>query len=277
MQIVGLPQVLDVLLWHEPRLLPALLQLAELGERMVDGLVRIDQLLQLLDDPQLDLQVLLLLGLDAGDELVAAAAVLAEQILETGLGIVHRGHELLGSASGLDERPAGRLVLGAMQPVEGDLQRLHVAAQRLHGTLLEHPGEQLRQLGLALAVVGILHRSRLFLGGLRLLGHLFAQLQTGRLHGQRRLLVREIHARHRLLVRPGGNRRLVRGSGGFGRGGIGGQRFGRHVRRPGGGRGFVLRRSGFDNGVQHILSRGADSLLGSRRIGIFSSHLRFSF
>ncbi len=39
-QIVGLPQILDMLLRHDAGILPALLQLAELVERMVERLVR---------------------------------------------------------------------------------------------------------------------------------------------------------------------------------------------------------------------------------------------
>jgi len=74
MQVVGLPQILHVLLGNQPRLLPALLQFAELGERMVERLVRVDQFLQLLDDLQLDFQVGFLLGVERRDELVAAAS-----------------------------------------------------------------------------------------------------------------------------------------------------------------------------------------------------------
>ena len=89
MQVVGLPQVFDVLLRHDAGLLPALLQFAELIEGMVERLVRIDQFLELLDDPELDLEVLLLLGLEVRDELVAAMAVLLEQLLELYFGAVH--------------------------------------------------------------------------------------------------------------------------------------------------------------------------------------------
>ena len=49
-QIVCLPQILHLLLRHHARLLPTLLQLAELGESIVQRLVRIDQLLELIDD-----------------------------------------------------------------------------------------------------------------------------------------------------------------------------------------------------------------------------------
>ena len=95
-----------MLLRHDAGILPALLQLAELVERMVERLVRIDQLLQLLDDRLLDLEIRLLLGFEVGDERVAAAAVLLELLLELNFGAVHRRSEILLGAALLDEAAA---------------------------------------------------------------------------------------------------------------------------------------------------------------------------
>ena len=140
-QVIGLPQILDVLQGHDAGLLPALLQLAEFGKGMVERLVRIDQLLQFFDNSQLDLQVLLLLGFEIGDELVAATAVLLEQLLELHLDAVHCRCEILFGAAFLDEFAACGFDLGAADAVEGDLQRLHIPADRLHGLLFEHARE----------------------------------------------------------------------------------------------------------------------------------------
>ena len=41
-EVIGLPQVFDILLRHDAGLLPALLEFAELVERMVERLVRVD-------------------------------------------------------------------------------------------------------------------------------------------------------------------------------------------------------------------------------------------
>ena len=140
-QVIGLPQILDVLQGHDAGLLPALLQLAEFGKGMVERLVRIDQLLQFFDNSQLDLQVLLLLGFEIGDELVAATAVLLEQLLELHFDPVHCRREILFGAALLDEFAACGFDLGTADAVEGDLQRLHIPADRLHGLLFEHARE----------------------------------------------------------------------------------------------------------------------------------------
>ena len=200
-QVVGLPQVLDVLLRHDAGLLPALLQLAELREGIVDRLVGIDQLLELLDDAELDLVVGLLLGLQIGDEDVAATAVFAEELLELHLRPVDRRRELLLLAPLLDEAAARSLDFGAAQAVEGDLQRLDLPAQRLHGLLLEHPGKERHELLLALAGKPVLGRSRIESGRSLLVG-LFTQFEPGTPGGQLGLLVRKIDLRlhHRLLV-----------------------------------------------------------------------------
>ena len=60
MQIVGFPQILNLCLRNNARILPALLQLAELGKAIIESLVRVYQLLQLFDNGQLDFEVLLL-------------------------------------------------------------------------------------------------------------------------------------------------------------------------------------------------------------------------
>ena len=49
-QVICLPQILHLLLWHKTCLLPTLLQLAELGKCVVERLVGVYQLLKLLDD-----------------------------------------------------------------------------------------------------------------------------------------------------------------------------------------------------------------------------------
>ena len=176
------------------------------GKGMVERLVRIDQLLQLLDNPQLDLQVLLFLGFEIGDELVAATAVLLEQLLELHLDAVHSRCEILFGAAFLDEFAACGFDLGAADAVEGDLQRLHIPADRLHGLLFEHARKQSHQLLLAPArefVFGIGGASRHLLG-LGLLGGLALQFESGVLRRQRGLLVREIHlhvGRRSLLFR----------------------------------------------------------------------------
>ena len=139
-QVVGLPQILDMLLRHDAGILPALLQLAELVERMVERLVRIDQLLQLLDDRLLDLEIRLLLGFEVGDERVAAAAVLLEQVFEPKFLRIGSRHELRFVAAGFDKSPALRLDLGAVRLVEGYLDGFHHPAQR-QADLLQPAGK----------------------------------------------------------------------------------------------------------------------------------------
>ena len=317
MQVVGLPQVFDVLLRHDAGLLPALLQFAELIEGMVERLVRIDQFLELLDDPELDLEVLLLLGLEVRDELVAAMAVLLEQLLELYFGAVHGRCEIFFAAPLLDELAACGLDLGAADAVESDLQRLHIPADRLHGLLFEHTHKEGYQLFLALPGKLVLGGRR-FLGqlvGSGLFGRLALQFQPGILRGERRLLVREIHfgtGRHGLLAGFGlhrlgngldtGTLRTRRGLG-FRHGLLRRRRFShghlcRGRSRNGffrlgffcrgcfhdgfrlrccGGLGFRDFGSHFGSYGLHIFSSIADSLLGSRKIRIFSSHLSTRF
>ena len=277
MQVVGLPQVLDLLLGHDARLLPALLEFAELRERMVERLVRIDQFLELLDDLEFDLEVALLLGLEVGDELVAAAAVFTEQLLELRLDAIDGRCEILLGSPLLDEAAAGSLNLGAAQTVEGDLQRLDIAADRLHGLLLEHPGKQPHQLLLALSGETVF--GRLLAGGTLggvLLGGCLVQFESGAPRGQGGILVREIDLYiGRSLVLIGF--RLHRLRHGFDPG-----TFGTRLRRVG----LGLRRCGqfglygissrFGSSL-HILSHGADLLLGSRKVRFFSSHLSTRF
>ena len=205
MEVIGLPQVLDVLLGDDARIPPALLEFAELVERMVERLVRVDQFLQLLDDRLLDLEIGLFLGLEVGDEGVAALAVYLELLLELDLGAVHRRGEILLGAALLDEAAACGLDLGAADAVEGDLQRLDIPADRLHGLLLEHPGEQRHQLLLAFAGELVRGVGRLLrkLVGRGLLGRLALDIQPGVLRGERSLLIGEIHlcvTRRSLLV-----------------------------------------------------------------------------
>ena len=268
-QVVGLPQILDMLLRHDAGILPALLQLAELVERMVERLVRIDQLLQLLDDRLLDLEIRLLLGFEVGDERVAAAAVLLELLLELNFGAVHRRSEILLGAALLDEAAACGLDLGAADAVKGDLQRLHIPADRLHGLLFEHPGEQGHQLLLAfsgeLVLLGLLRGE--FLRGL-LLGRRALDLQPGILRRERSLLIGKVHLHvpGRVLLRfrnlrPGGRldpgtfgarRSLLPGNplrGGLLRRRFCGGRFGNPGRRFGGGR---LRHGGFRGRVRNL-------------------------
>ena len=88
---------------------------------------------------------------------------------------------------------------------KGDLQRLHIPADRLHGLLLEHPGEQRHQLLLAFAGELVRGIGRLFRQpvGRFLLGRFAFDLQSGVLRGERSLLIGEIHLhipRHSLLV-----------------------------------------------------------------------------
>ena len=130
MEVIGLPQVFDILLRHDAGLLPALLEFAELVERMVERLVRVDQLFQLLDDRLLDLQIGLFFGFEIGDEGVAALTVDPELLLELHFGSVHRRGEILLGAALLDETAACGLDLGAADAVEGDFQRLDIPADR---------------------------------------------------------------------------------------------------------------------------------------------------
>ena len=109
---------------------------------MVERLVRVDQFLQLLDDLQLDFQVGFLLGVERRDELVAAAAVLLEQVFEPKFLRIGSRHELRFVAAGFDKSPALCLDLGAVRLVEGYLDGFHHPAQRLHRLLVEHLGEQ---------------------------------------------------------------------------------------------------------------------------------------
>ena len=92
---------------------------------MVERLVRVDQFLQLLDDLQLDFQVGFLLGVERRDELVAAAAILLEQVFEPKLLRIGSRHELRFVAAGFDKSPALRLDLGAVRLVEGYLDGFH--------------------------------------------------------------------------------------------------------------------------------------------------------
>ena len=315
MEVIGLPQVFDILLRHDAGLLPALLEFAELVERMVERLVRIDQLLQLLDDRLLDLQIGLFLGFEIGDEGVAALTVYLELLLELHFGSVHRRGEILLGAALLNETAACGLDLGAADAVEGDFQRLDIPADRLHGLLFEHPGKQRHQLLLAFAgelVRGVGRLPGQTVGGL-LLGRFVLDLQSGVLRGERSLLVGEIHLhvgrrslfggfghgfRRRLdagALRPrsgllgrgflhGGS--LFRPGRRLGRFGLPGSRFGgslrnrsgfRFGRRLGGGiRGFGDFGS-HGRGRLHIFSRRADRLFGSRKCRFFSSHLSTHF
>ena len=132
-------------------------------------------------------------------------AVLLEQLLELHFGAVHGRCEILLAAPFLDELAACGLDLGAADAVEGDLQRLHIPADRLHGLLFEHTREEGYQLFLALPGKFVLGRRPPFgqLVGSSLLGRLALQFQPGILCRERRLLVREVHfgaGRHCLLV-----------------------------------------------------------------------------
>ena len=209
MQVVGLPQVFDILLRDQARLLPALLQLAELREGMIERLVGVDQLLELLDDALLDLEVRLLFGLEVGNELVPAPAVLLEELLELDLRTVDRRGEILFGAPLGDEMAVCGLHLGTADAVEGDLQRLDVAAQRLHGLLLEHAGEQGHQFLLSLAgelVLGRIGSLLRELPGSLLLGRLALDFQSGVAGSQGGVLIGEVDldiGRRRFVVLDG--------------------------------------------------------------------------
>ncbi len=222
---------------------------------MVEFFVRARQGLQFLDDAQLHGEVGLLLGFERGDVLVAAAAVLLEQLLEARLVAVGRRHELRLGTALLHECAALGLHRRATLLVEGDLQRLRLAAQRLHGQLLKLPREELHELRAALSgiEIGGTGGGRLVL---RLLGRLLAQFESGVAGRQRGLLVGEIDP-------------LVRGCG-FGILRSGGAPVGRSARGRSGDRGDHICST-------HIFGRNlrgsADLLLGSRKGRILSIHL----
>ncbi len=238
-EVVGLPQILHVGLRNGARLLPTSLQLTELGEGLVERLVRRDQLLQLVNNLQLNFEVLLLLLLQAGDVAVTAGAVLAKQLLEAVLGLIGRSNKLLLVATPLQEELAGSIDLLTANAVEGHLHPLDHTTQRLYGALLERLGEVIEQFGFGFAGKLILGQ-RLDLGSL--LGRLLIQLQP-RLDGsQLGLLGRKIY-RHLsgCLLRNTGVRL---GDGLF----------------------------SSCRGSLHIFSHRADLLLGSRTNGVFGSH-----
>ena len=237
---------------------------------MVERLVRADQLAELLDDRELRAQVGLLLGLERGDELVAAGTVVAEELLQAHLGAVDRGREGRLVAPLPEEGAAGRLDLGAADAVEGDLERLHLAADRLHGTLGQQRGEDREQLLLALAGEALLaDRRRRERFGRSLLGRLVLDLQAGALGRQRGLLVGKVDRGHRRgllldvgeLLRPGHHLGLGTDPGAPGAG-----RRVAALRRLPGGRGRI------GHGIRILLGRGAGKLLGSGKGRIFSSH-----
>ena len=58
---------------------------------------------------------------------------------------------VMATAKGAEYDKIRGLDLGAADAVESDLQRLHIPADRLHGLLFEHSGEQRHQLLLAFA------------------------------------------------------------------------------------------------------------------------------
>ena len=224
---------------------------------------------------------------------------------------------VMATAKGAEYDKIRGLDLGAADAVKGDLQRLHIPADRLHGLLFEHPGEQGHQLLLAfsgeLVLLGLLRGE--FLRGL-LLGRHALDLQPGILRRERSLLIGKVHLHvpGRVLLRfrnllPGG--RLDPGT--FGarrsllagnplRGGLLRRRFGGGRLRHGGfrGRGRNLRNGFFRSGGRlrsrscgghfgfrdsdshgrirlRIFSRRADLLLGSRKCRFFSSHFSTRF
>ena len=140
-QVVGFPQILHILLGHHAGLFPAMLQLPELVESLVEHLVRRGQLLEFLDNLQLYLEILLLGRFESGDELVPQTAVLPEKILETQLRRIRLGHEIPLRSAGFDESPSRSIGLRPTQFVERYLEGLHIPAQGLHRPLFEHLGE----------------------------------------------------------------------------------------------------------------------------------------
>ena len=169
---------------------------------------------------------------------------------------------VMATAKGAEYDKSRGLDLGAADAVKGDLQRLHIPADRLHGLLFELPGELGHQRLLAfsgeLVLLGLL-RGELLRG--LLLGRRALDLQPGILRRERSLLIGKVHLHvpGRVLLRfrnhlPGGRldpgtfgarRSLLPGNplrGGLLRRRFCGVRFGNPGRRFCGGR---LRHGGF--------------------------------
>ena len=240
-QVVGFPQILHILLGHHAGLFPAMLQLPELVESLVEHLVRRGQLLEFLDNLQLYLEILLLGRFESGDELVPQTAVLPEKILETQLRRIRLGHEIPLRSAGFDESPSRSIGLRPTQFVERYLEGLHIPAQGLHRPLFEHLGENRQQLLLRLARQVAAGR---FSACSLLLGRSLAQVEPRIFGSQRRIFIGEVHP---TLRRYAG---IVRNCG---------------IRFP------AICRHGI---VLRILNhRRVEMLLGNRKSRIFSSHL----
>lgn len=189
MEVVGLPQILDMGLRHDAGLFPAGLQVAEPGKGVVERFVGRNQFLEFLDDGQLGAQVVLFLGFEVGDEFVAAGAVVLEKFLEARFESVDRGHETLLGLARFDERTADGFDLGAANPVECDFQRFDLAADGLDGPLGKQAGEEGQQLLLGLACESLGRRLRF---SFALLGGLALDFEPGIAGGQRGVLLRKI-------------------------------------------------------------------------------------
>ena len=240
-QVVGLPQILHILLGHHAGFLPAVLQLPELVESLVEHLVRRGQLLEFLDNLQLYLEILLLGRFESGDELVPQTAVLPEKILETQLRRIRLGNEFTLRTAGFDKSPSCGIGLRPTQFVKRYLEGLHIPAQGLHRALFEHPGENRQQLLLRLARQVAAGR---FSACSLLLGRSLAQVEPRIFGSQRRIFIGEVHP---TLRRYAG---IVRNCG---------------IRFP------AICRHGI---VLRILNhRRVEMLLGNRKSRIFSSHL----
>ena len=140
MEVVGLPQILDMGLRYDAGLFPAGLQVAEPGKGMVRRFLSEEtSSLRLFDDCQLGAQVVLFLGFEVGDEFVAAGAVVLEKFLEARFESVDRGHETLPQA-----RPIQRTRGGRLRPRRGESGRMRFSALRPRGGW---PGRAARKAG----------------------------------------------------------------------------------------------------------------------------------
>ena len=175
MEVVGLPHILNILLGDETRLLPALLQLPKAREGCVDVLLRVNQLLQFVDDGELDFEVLLLVCLEHGDVLIALVAVNSEELFEAYLILIYRWGERSLIATRLNKGALLSLNLCTVLLVECYLNGLNNRTQCLHRLRLNLGSEQRNKLLLAQTRDVVTHGGRLLLFGCSLT-HIEARL-----------------------------------------------------------------------------------------------------
>jgi len=260
-QVVGLPQLLDVRLGDDARLPPALLKFAEGVEGAVHRFVAVYELLQLLDYLEFRAEVLLLLLFDVGQILRPAPAVFGEQLLEACFVGIGLRYEIFRCTASFGEFAPLLFVLGAVEFIEGHLDGFGFAPYLLYGFGLQQRGEQLHQPVLVQPRdifqipgrfrVGVLLLRAFFVGRL-------AHVEFGLGRIERRIFVGEIDGF--VFVGPVGPFVFD-------------------------GRGFLLRRRGnggrlCDSGaspafgyVLHIFGL-ADMFLGNRDVGFLGSHLQ---